>query len=70
MNTRSIIVLRRPSVTNSGRDRGVGSEGTYAMYGIMNGGTMWGIASSWLVICIFMLLGAAGLFAYLFFSRR
>jgi hypothetical protein len=36
----------------------------------MNGGTMWGLQSSWAVICIFMLLGGAALFAYLFFSRR
>lgn len=57
-------------VTNSRRDHGVGSERTYATYGIMNGGTMWGMESFWLAICIFMLLGAAGLFAYLYFPRR
>jgi hypothetical protein len=70
MNTRSMIVLRSVGNQPRGVDHGVGSEGTYAMYGIMNGGTMWGMESSWLVICIFMLLGVAGLFAYLFFPRR
>lgn len=40
------------------------------MYGMMNGGTIWGMESSWLVICIFMLFGAAALLAYLFFPRR
>jgi hypothetical protein len=36
----------------------------------MDGGMMWGMGSSWLVLCIVTLLGAAALFAYLFFSRR
>jgi len=40
------------------------------MYGTMNGGTMWGIESSWLVICIILPLGVAAFFAYRFFSRR
>ena len=40
------------------------------MYDMMNGGTMWGMASSWLLVCVLVLLGAAALFTYLFFTRR
>jgi hypothetical protein len=40
------------------------------MYNMMNGGTMWGMGSSWLLLCVLLLLGAAALFASLFFARR
>ena len=59
-----------PVVTNSGRDLVWARKGLCAMYGIMDGGMMWCMGSSWLVLCIVTLLGAAALFAYLFFSRR
>jgi len=40
------------------------------MYDLMNGGAMWGMGSTWFLICMFMLLGAAGWLAYFLFSRR
>ena len=40
------------------------------MYDMMNGGTMWGMGSSWLLLSVLVLLGAGALFAYLFFVRR
>ena len=40
------------------------------MYGMMNGGIMWGLASPWFLICIFVLIGAGALFTYLLFFRR
>ena len=40
------------------------------MYDMMNGGTMWGMGLLWLLIVVLVLLGAAALFKYLFFTGR
>jgi hypothetical protein len=40
------------------------------MYGMMDGWTMWGMGSSWYLICVVVLLGIiAALVGYLFFNR-
>ena len=40
------------------------------MFGMMNGGMMWGVGFVWLAITILVLLGIAALVKYLFFDRR
>ena len=40
------------------------------MHEMMNSGAMWGLASPWFLICIFVLIGAAALVTYLLFFRR
>jgi len=42
---------------------------TSSLYDMMNGWTMWGMGSSWFVICVVILLGVAALFGYLLFNR-
>jgi hypothetical protein len=36
---------------------------------MMNGWTMWGMGSSWFVICVVIMLGFVALFGYLLFNR-
>jgi len=40
------------------------------MYNMMNGGTIWGMGSSWFIACTVIILGVISLIAYFGFIRR